>query len=77
MSLVERVSYQLESLSKYLQLFDRWLKLFPPNTYTRLSESIQETCSEYFKFILEAIMYFRKPPCCEYRAKSFRNSIDQ
>ncbi|CAN9097052.1 unnamed protein product [Alternaria alternata] len=63
MSLVERVSYQLESLSKYLQLFDRWLKLFPPNTYTRLSESIQETCSEYFKFILEAIMYFRKPPC--------------
>ncbi|RYN36471.1 hypothetical protein AA0119_g12327 [Alternaria tenuissima] len=63
MSLVEGVLRQLEAVSKHLQLFDRWLKLFPTDTYEQLSRSIQETCSEFFNFILEAIMYFRKPPC--------------
>lgn len=68
MSLVEGVLRQLEAVSKHLQLFDRWLKLFPTDTYEQLSRSIQETCSEFFNFILEAIMYFRKPPCCKCRA---------
>lgn len=75
MSLVQKVLGHLESLSKYLQLFERWLTMFPQKAYQQLSKCIQETCKEFLSFILEAIMYFRKPPCCKSDAKCVRRQL--
>ena len=60
MSLHGQIVDQLEQLSSYLPLFERWLKLFNPQDYADLATCIKSTCVEFFGHLVDCIRFFRK-----------------
>lgn len=59
--LFEEICTTAESLSEYLPLFERWLRLFPEESHVELGDSLVKTLFEYISFLVETIIYLRKP----------------
>lgn len=66
----------LETLSIYLPIFEAWTKLFPATDYAQLTDCIKKTCSEFVAFIVEAILYFRRPPFLNVLRVFFSTSLE-
>lgn len=60
MTLHSKITNCLETLSRYLTLFERWTKLFPTSDYSELGACIKQTCVVFFSFIVDSIQFFRR-----------------
>jgi hypothetical protein len=65
MSLHGKIIEYLDVLASYLPLFERWTNLFHPSDYTELVACIKITCAEFFNYMVDSILFFRKSAFCK------------
>jgi hypothetical protein len=57
--LFERICGMIESLDRYIPVFEDWAWLFPEESYSLVAGAMKLTFHEYIKFMVDAIKYMR------------------